>query len=64
MTHEEAILERFKAAAAAGKIRELDLVWSPLNTLADTRYRFIDNDGNSHVLLHREVNGFLTGMGT
>lgn len=53
---------RFKKAMAAGKIREVSLIWSPADTPADTRYRYIDNDGNSHILLHREVGGFLTGL--
>lgn len=63
MTRGEAVIERFRAAAKAGKIRELAQVWSPLDTLADTRYLYVDNDGNSHVLFQREVNGFLTGLG-
>lgn len=58
---EKAVL-RFWAAQDAGQIQELNLVWSPQDTTSDTRYRYVDLDGESHILLHREVHGFLTGL--
>lgn len=58
---EKAVL-RFWAAQDAGQIQDLNLVWSPADTLADTRYRYVDLDGESHILFHREVSGFLTGL--
>lgn len=58
---EKAVM-RFWAAQDAQQIAELNLVWSPADTLADTRYRYVDLDGESHILFHREVSGFLTGL--
>lgn len=58
---EKAVM-RFWAAQDAGQIADLNLVWSPADTLADTRYRYVDLDGESHILFHAEVHGFLTGL--
>lgn len=63
MSAVDSVITRFKVAASHGKIRELNQVWSPRDTVADTRYLYIDNEGVAHTLLQREVNGFLTGMG-
>lgn len=59
---EKAIL-RLRAAVDNGKIKTIVSVWSPKDTVADTRYQYVDNHGESHILRHSEVNGFLTGMG-
>lgn len=57
------ILARFASARNRGRIQALEQVWSPDNTLADTRYRVRLVDGQSQVLLQREVLGFLAGLG-
>lgn len=57
------ILVWFGEAKRVGKILALEQVWSPANTLADTRYKVRLNSGDTRVLLHREVAGFLSGLG-
>lgn len=53
---------KLRRAAEQGKIRALETVWSPEDTTADARYQIRTRTGETQILLHREVAGFLAGL--
>lgn len=54
--------ERFLQAEIEGKIKKWHYSYSPTDTPNDTRYVFVDSQGNVVRLRQNEVQGYLDGL--